>query len=100
MNQLAPKRSLVDQGTTCGELLNMAQRELTALFRAVTELFGAEQAELSAEDWLHEVEAGRALPASTREWRQVTLRVITQLAERCSGPNVIAASAQIQSASY
>ena len=76
MNQLALKRSLVDEGATCAELLSMAQRELTALFRAVTELFGAEQAALSAEDWLDEVEAGRTLPASTREWRQVTVRVI------------------------
>ncbi len=37
----------------CAELLGLAQQELTALFRAVTESFGAEQAELSAEDWLH-----------------------------------------------
>ncbi len=98
MNQLALKRSLVDEGATCAELLSMAQRELTALFRAVTELFGAEQAALSAEDWLDEVEAGRTLPASTREWRQVTVRVIAQLADRFA--TAVPMSPQLQSASY
>jgi hypothetical protein len=32
----------------------MAERGLSALIRAVTELFGPEQAKLSAEDWLDE----------------------------------------------
>jgi hypothetical protein len=36
------------------ERLTLAERELSAFFRAVTDLFGAEQAELSAEDWLRE----------------------------------------------
>src|SRR5437867_723447 len=39
---------------TCGDLMTMAQRELSAFIRAVTELFGSEQARLSAEDWLDE----------------------------------------------
>ena len=33
----------------------MAERELSAFFRAVTKLFGLEQAEMSAEDWLIEL---------------------------------------------
>ncbi|MFZ0708045.1 MAG: hypothetical protein WAM71_20770, partial [Candidatus Korobacteraceae bacterium] len=63
-----------------------------AFFKAVTELFGAEQAELSAEDWLHEVEESRALPASPREWRRVTASVIAQLAKQV----VIPISAGVQ----
>ena len=47
----------------------MAERELSAFFNAITELFGSEQAELSAEDWLHELIEIDGLPASTREWR-------------------------------
>ncbi len=78
--------------------MRMAQRELAAFFQAVTELFGREQAELSAEDWLQEVEASGTLPASAREWRQITVKVIAQLAERYSGSNMIPASAQIQPA--
>jgi hypothetical protein len=100
MNQIARKRSRLERDGTCAELLSIAQRELVALFRAVTELFGAEQAELSAEEWLHEVEASATLPASAREWRQMTIRVITQLAERCSGPDLIPAGAQVQPVSY
>jgi plasmid stabilization system protein ParE len=84
----------------CAELLNMAQRELTALFRTVSESFGAEQAELSAEDWLHEVEASSVLPASAREWRQLTVKVIAQLAERCGQIIAAPVSGQLQPASY
>ena len=33
---------------TCAELITMVERELAALFTAVTELFGSEQARLSS----------------------------------------------------
>jgi len=46
----------------------MAEHELSAFFGAVTELFGSEQAALSAEDWLHALINIDGLPASTREW--------------------------------
>jgi hypothetical protein len=45
-------------------------------------LFGSEQAELSAEDWLQELIEIDALPASTREWRLITAKVSTRLASR------------------
>jgi len=93
MNQLALNHRL-DRDGVCSELVNMAQRELGAFFKAVTELFGAEQAELSAEDWLHEVEESRTLPGSPREWRRVTSRVIAQLANRVVTP--IPAGVQLQ----
>ncbi len=56
--------------------------ELAALFTAVTELFGPEQGRLSAEDWLHVLEAMNGLPTSTREWRRVTVEVWARLAKR------------------
>lgn len=36
--------------------MHMAERELAAFISAATELFGPEQARLSAEDWLEESE--------------------------------------------
>jgi hypothetical protein len=66
----------------CTGLISMAEQELAAFFSAVTELFGSEQAELSAEDWLQELTAIDALPASAREWRLITARASTRLANR------------------
>ena len=59
--------------------MTMAERELSAFFTAVSQLFGSEQAELSAEDWLHELIEIDGLPASTREWRLITAKVSTRL---------------------
>ena len=100
MNQPAVQLLSLDHDLTCTELLGMGQRELTALFRAVKELFGPEQAELSAEDWLHEVETSRTLPASAREWRLVTAKVISHLADQCGHLHAISASVQFQTPSY
>lgn len=100
MNHLALNRLPLDRNVTCAGLIRMAQRELAALYTAVTELFGAEQAELSAEDWLHEVEASGTLPESAHEWRLITAKVIAQLAERCSHATAIPVSAPLQPASY
>jgi hypothetical protein len=74
----APKNFSLD----CGELMTMAERELSAFFRTVTELFGSEQAELSAEDWLHELNDSDNLPGSEREWRWITAKVSSRLASR------------------
>ena len=68
----------------CADLTNMAERELSAFFNAVTQLFGSEQAKLSAEDWLHELIEIDALPASAGEWRSITAKVSTRLASRAS----------------
>jgi hypothetical protein len=68
--------------SVCADLARMAERELSAFFRAVTELFGTEQAELCAEDWLHEFTALDRVPASTRELRRITTKVSTRLAGR------------------
>jgi hypothetical protein len=66
----------------------MAERELLASFNAITQLFGSGQAELSAEDWLHELIEIDGLPASTREWRLITTKVLTRLASRVSASSL------------
>ena len=69
--------------TTCTELMTMAQQELAAFIGAVTELYGAEQAQLSAEDWLHELVSMDGLPGPTaRDWQIFTIAVLARLANR------------------
>jgi hypothetical protein len=66
-----------------GDLMVIAERELGAFIRAVTELFGPEQARLATEDWVEEVELMDVLPGPTRrEWGSVTVAASVQLARR------------------
>jgi len=80
MNQLFANK------LACADLMTKAEQELGAFFSAVKELFGSAQAELSAEDWLHKLTAMRRLPASTREWRLLTVKVSARLASRVNAP--------------
>jgi NAD(P)-dependent dehydrogenase (short-subunit alcohol dehydrogenase family) len=66
----------------------MAERELSAFFNAVKGVFGPEQPELSAEDWLHELTEIDGLPDSSREWRLITTRVSTRLASRVNASSL------------
>jgi hypothetical protein len=69
--------------SNCEDQIRMAERELSAFIRAVTELFGPEQARLSTEDWLDESELLDRPPRSTwRNWRAVTIAASTRLANR------------------
>ncbi len=69
--------------STCEDQINMAERELSAFLRAVTELFGPEQARLSTEDWLDELEGMDSPHRATRkEWRAVTVAASARLANR------------------
>jgi hypothetical protein len=69
--------------STCEDQIHMAERELSAFIRAVTELFGPEQARLSTEDWLDESELMDRLPrATSRDWRAVTVAASARLANR------------------
>ena len=69
--------------STCRDQILMAERELSAFVSAVTELFGPEQAKLSADDWLEESELRDSPPRSTsREWRAVTVAASARLANR------------------
>jgi hypothetical protein len=62
---------------------HLAERELSAFIAAVTELFGAEEARLSAEDWLDELELMDIPPRpTTRDWLSVTIAASARLASR------------------
>jgi hypothetical protein len=77
MNQFAiPKQP---RNSDCADSMSLAERELSAFFNAVTQLFGSEQADLAAENWLHELIEIDRLPASAREWRLITAKVSTRL---------------------
>jgi hypothetical protein len=80
MEEKAGKNHDGDHG--CADFMTMAERELAAFFNAVRELFGPEQAQFLAEEWLSELAAIDGLPASNREWRRLTARVSARLAGR------------------
>jgi hypothetical protein len=82
MNPLAHTKTSIKSNSLCADLTRRAERELSAYFSAVTQLFGSEQAELSAEEWLHELIKSDTLPTSAREWQSITTRVSARLASR------------------
>ena len=78
LDEWKTRHSLAD-----ADLMIIAERELGAFIRAVTELFGPEQARLAAEDWVDELELMDALPGPTRrDWGSVTVAASAQLARR------------------
>jgi hypothetical protein len=90
MNPIARYEPLKNSNPPCPDLTTMAERELSAFFNAISQMFGSEQAELSAEDWMHELIEIDGLPASTREWRLITTKVLTRLASRLSASSLSA----------
>jgi len=63
--------------------MHLAERELSAFIVAVAELFGADQARMSLEDWLEESELMDVSPRSTyRDWRAITIAASVRLANR------------------
>ena len=80
MNQFAISRQ--PKNPDCTDSMSNAEGELAAFFGAVKELFGSELAELSAKDWLRQLEATDDLPASTPEWRKLTAKASLCLAHR------------------
>jgi hypothetical protein len=97
MNQVPLNKQLNNHDLSCGDLMTVAERELAAFFTAVTELFGSEQAKISAEDWLRELMALDHLPinnlsAATRKWRQLTIKVSARLARRVNASSISTAS--------
>jgi hypothetical protein len=89
MNPLASYKPSNNYVPPCSDLMTMAERELSAFFNTVTQLFGSEQAQLSAEDWLQELIEIDGLPDSTREWRLITAKVSTRLASRVSASSLL-----------
>jgi hypothetical protein len=92
MNQLTMNELPRNHDLDCGGVADLAEHELTALFSAVTELFGPELAELSAEEWLQELKAIDGLPSSAREWRRITLNICRRLAARVDALSISSAS--------
>jgi hypothetical protein len=67
----------------------MAERELVVFISAVTELYGAEWATLSAETWLNELELMNRLPGPTdHDWRAITVAAMTHLASQMTDTKV------------
>ena len=66
-----------------GDLMAAAARELGAFINAVTDLYGADQARLAAEDWLLELEMTDLVPElSNCVWRTLTIVSASRLAVR------------------
>jgi hypothetical protein len=82
MNSQEPSSS-----SNCAIEIEIAERELSAFIRAVTQLFGPDEAKLSAEDWLDELElVGSQHRATSRNWRVVTIATAARLANRLAVP--------------
>ena len=65
---------------------HLAERELYSFIAAVTEMYGPEQARLSADDWLDEAELRDSPPRSEiRDWRSMTIAASARLASRVNG---------------
>jgi hypothetical protein len=88
-SSLSRKTPSKDFNSVCNDLATMAERELSAFFNAVTQLFGSEQAERSAEDWLHEFTEIDSVPSSTRELRCITTKASTRLASRVNASSLL-----------
>jgi len=95
MNPIARYKPARNFDPICNDLMTMAERELSAFFKAVTQLFGSEQAERSAENWLQELIEIDALPASARDWRLITERVSARLASRVSASSLATEFTQV-----
>ena len=91
MSRLSDDEPYKNGNSIRAELMMRAERELSAFLSAVTELFGAEQATLAAEDWLQQLEFMTDIPGSPREWRVLSIEVSARLAKRVN-PGGCAAS--------
>jgi hypothetical protein len=85
MNYMALSDASGNHDVSCVDVAAMAERELGAFFSAVKRMFGAEQAERAADDWLAELALVNDLPVATREWRLITITAARRLAARLSG---------------
>ncbi|WP_148210138.1 hypothetical protein [Candidatus Korobacter versatilis] len=66
----------------CLELNGMAERELTSFYAAVKKMFGREEAERSAKEWIGEISSAARVPRSLREWREISVNVAKRVALR------------------
>lgn len=89
MISLASYEAFKNSSLECSDVMTMAERELSAFFSAVKEMFGGEEAELSAEEWLREVNETADLPGSSQEWRSITTKVLARLAGRLGASSLL-----------
>jgi hypothetical protein len=67
--------------------MQIEECELSAFVRAVTELYGPEQARISEKDWLDESDLLDDPPRSEiRNWHSVTITASARLADRLRVP--------------
>ena len=67
--------------------MQIEECELSAFVRAVTELYGPEQARISERDWLDESDLLDDPPRSeVRDWHSVTIAASARLADRLRVP--------------
>ena len=64
------------------KLIANAERELSAFFSAVAQLFGPKEATRAAKDWLQQLEGMKTLPASPRQLRRLSIDASARLAKR------------------
>lgn len=88
MNPVLCFRSSINLNSRSAGRIKAAEQELAAFFNAVKQLFGREQAELSAEDWLDELAGTDSLPSSVRDWRSVTVKASARLATRLNASSL------------
>ena len=78
--------SVVNQEVSMAKLLASAERELSAFVAAVNQLFGAEQGQKAAKNWIEELErADWPSGASVINWRKVTIAAAATLVRRGKG---------------
>ena len=88
MNPVLCFRSSINLNSRSAGRIKAAEQELAAFFNAVKQLFGREQAELSAKDWLDELAGIDSLPSSVRDWRSVTVKASARLATRLNASSL------------
>jgi hypothetical protein len=88
MNPVVCFRSSINLNSRSAGRIKAAEQELAAFFNAVKQLFGREQAELSAKDWLDELARIDSLPSSVRDWRSLTVKASARLATRLNASSL------------
>jgi hypothetical protein len=74
------------EGRSIAPLLASAEKELSAFVAAVHQLFGAEQAQKAAENWIEELEeTDLSSEASVIDWRRVTSAAAARFVGRDKG---------------
>jgi hypothetical protein len=69
--------------STCAELMSLAERELNSFVVAITDMFGSEEAFVSAEEWLQELSSTRLrCPPAKHALRLITISASIRLADR------------------